>query len=76
MNTPGNYASRRTEQDVMEALKHFKERSEAVSYLEIANHLGCAPLTVINAVGRLLNKGEIEVENTKGKPNRYRIMKG
>lgn len=74
MNIMGNYASRRTEQDVIAALRHFRERSEAVSYLEIANHLGCTPLTVINAVGRLLDKGQIEIQNNKGKPNRYRIL--
>jgi len=74
MNYMGNYTTRRTDRDVLSALKEFLQRGDGVAVREIAAHIQCCERTVQYAIRRLEQSGQVKVLEEKGKPSRYRVL--
>lgn len=70
----GNYTTRRTDQDVLDAIRFFLQHGEGVPTRKIAEHVQCCTRTVEYAIVRLQNAGKLEITDSKAKPNRYRII--
>jgi len=76
MNVMGNYTTKRTDKDVIAALKAFSQRGEGVAVHEIATHLECSERTVRYSIRRLEKSGSVKVMEGKGRPNRYEVLSG
>ena len=74
MNHMGNYTTRRTDQDVLSALKVFLQRGDGVAVREIAAHIQCSERTVQYAIRRLEQSGRVKVLEEKGHPSRYQVL--
>lgn len=74
MNVMGNYTTKRTDKDVLSALKIFNQRGDGVAVREIAAHLECSERTVRYSIRRLEKGGLVKVAEHKGQPNRYRVL--